>query len=57
MGEGNSRCKGCRVERRSGFQGTEDRPVSSDMWGAGVSSRNCFRGGKARLGGTGDHGK
>ena len=57
MGEGNSRCKGCRVDRRSGFQGTEDRPVSSDMWGAGVSSRKSFRGGKARLGGTGDHGK
>lgn len=57
MGEGNSLCKGCRVERSSGFQGTKDRPVSSGMWGAGVSSRKSFRGGKARLGGTGDHGK
>ena len=46
MGEGNSLCKGCRVERSSGFQGTKDRPVSSGMWGAGVSSRKSFRGGR-----------
>lgn len=36
--EGNSTCKGCRVEWSSGSQGTEDRPVRGGMWGDGVSS-------------------
>lgn len=48
-------CLSCRVERSSGFQGTKGQ--ASEQWhaGAGVSSRKSFRGGKARLGGTGDH--
>ena len=51
-GEGNSTCKGCRVEWSSGSQGTEDRPVRGGMWGDGVNSWKSLRGGEARPGGV-----